>query len=131
MARHFSEHTSHVLVDVDHATSIYEEFIDSGKGVMFYIEKDGEIIGGIGGIFGPDLHFPRSVAVETFWFVLPGYRGEGMKLLSTFEAWAKDNNCSHVAAIHLEDSYPESLEKIYHRRGYALVEKHYLKEIRQ
>lgn len=129
MARHFSEHTAHVLVDVDHATSMYEGLIGSGEGVMFYTEKDGDVIGGIGGICGPDLHFPRTMAVETFWFVLPEHRGIGMKLLDRFEGWAKEKKCDCVALVHLSDSYPDILEKLYSRRGYLLAEKHYLKEV--
>lgn len=129
MASHFSEHTDHVLVDVNHATTMYTGFIGSGEGVMFYMEKDGEITGGIGGICAPDLHHPRVIAVETFWFVLPEHRGGGIKLLERFELWAKDKKCDLVALIHLSDSYPDILEKIYLRRGYSLVEKHYLKEV--
>lgn len=131
MARHFEEYTKHVLVDVDHATSMYEGLIGSGDGAMFYIEKEGVIVGGIGGIWGPDLHFPRLIAVETFWCVLPEHRGPGLKLVARFEEWAEEKKCDFVALVHLEDSYPDSLEKIYSRRGYSLVEKHFVKEIKK
>ena len=127
MAKNFEDHTDFVLVDVEYATKFYVNLIGKDGGVIFVIKKDGKIVGGIGGLIGPDLHYPRMIAVETFWFVLPEYRGEGMKLLDAFEQWAKENKCDCVAMIHLADSHPKALEKIYKRKGYQLIENHYLK----
>lgn len=128
MAKNFEDHTAHVKVDPDYTAKVYLNMIAKGIGVVFaLLNKEGEIVGGIGGLKGPDLHFPRTVAVETFWFILPEYRGEGLKLLRRFEEWAVENKCDAVAMIHLVDSQPEILERIYERRGYELIEKHYVK----
>lgn len=127
MAKNFEDHTDFVRVDPGYTTKVYVDLINKDEGVVFVIEKDGRIVGGIGGLFGPDLHYPRTIAVETFWFVLPEYRGEGLKLMAEFEKWAAEKKCDCVAMIHMVDSHPEILEKIYKRKGYQLIESHYLK----
>jgi len=127
MAKNFENHTVHVKVDPGYTALVYWRHILKGTGVVFVIEREGQIVGGLGGIKGPDLHYPRIIAVETFWFVLPEHRGEGLKLMEKFEQWAVDQKCDAVAMVHLSDSQPKVLEKIYARKGYSLVEKHYLK----
>jgi GNAT superfamily N-acetyltransferase len=123
------EYSKHVIVDVAICIKNYTSFIESGLGCMFALKIDGKVVGGIAGVAYPDIHSGIMVAVETFWFVDKEYRGHGIKLLGVFEEWAKDQECEKVALIHLSDSFPDVLEKIYARRGYCLVEKHYVKEI--
>jgi hypothetical protein len=50
-------------------------------------------------------------------------------LLEFFEDWAKNNGCDAIAMIYLSDSMPDSLEQLYIRRGFKLVEKHFVKEV--
>lgn len=127
----FESCTEHVKVDVDHATKTYERIVKSGMGAMLVLfGEDGAIQGGLGCIKAPDLHFPRMIAVETFWYVGEEFRGKGILLFLAFEEWAKRNGCDACAMIHLSDSYPASLEKFYTRNGYKLVESHYVKELK-
>jgi GNAT superfamily N-acetyltransferase len=98
---------------------------------MFILEDENGIMqGGLGCVVSDDLHYPRKIAVETYWFVAPEYKGHGKSLMDYFENWAKDNNCDCVAMIHLVDSYPESLQKMYEKRNYKLVEQHFVKELK-
>lgn len=127
MAKNFENHTKHVKVDPKYTTESYQRMIALGEGVIFVLEEDGIIVGGIGGAKIPDLHWPRVIAIETFWFILPEHRGPGIKLKDRFEKWALDEGCSGVDMVHLVDSHPDILEKLYERDGYSLVEKHYLK----
>lgn len=129
--KQFEQHTGFVKVDVEHATKQYERFIKNNIGAMIILEDDntGELYGGIGVVALPDIHCGTLTAVETFWFVSPEHRGQGLKLLKAFENWGKEKKCKRLALIHLTDSFPEILEKIYIRKKYKLVEKHYLKEI--
>lgn len=129
MAKRFENETAFVPVDIDHATKMYSGLIGSGKGVMIALFKDDKVVGAIGGICGPDLHYPRTVGIETFWFVIPECRGDGVRLLNFFEQWAKEKGCDYTALVHLADSHPESLKKLYERRGYDLVENHYMRRI--
>lgn len=129
LCKAFENETAHVKVDISHSIKSYCKFIDSGVGAMLLLKRDGEIIGGLGCLHYPDLHSGELTAVETFWFVDPGHRGKGLMLLDEFEKWAARQECTKVAMIHMVDSHPDILEKLYIRRGYKLVEKHFVKEV--
>lgn len=123
----FESATEFVKVVPDHAFKVYESMIKSGTAIMLVLEEDGQMVGGLGAIKYPDLHSGELTAVETYWFVAPEHRGHGMELFEAFEQWGKDQECTRLAMIHLADSYPKALEKIYLRKGYQLVEKHYVR----
>lgn len=126
----FESETVHVKVDVAYTGAKYEQMVRDGIACLFIMEDGGgKMIGGLGCIKGQDLHSPRTIAVETYWYVHPEHRGEGKALLDHFENWAKENGCDATAMIHLSDSMPESLESLYVRRGYSLVEKHFIKKV--
>ena len=125
-----TEYSSHVIVDVPLCIKQYTEFVDSGIGCVFVLKENGKVVGGIAGIKYPDLHSGIMTAVETFWFVDKLHRGKGLALLAVFEKWAAEQECKRIAMIHLEDSHPEILEKVYLHRGYKLFEKHYVREIK-
>lgn len=128
--KRFEECTSHVLVDPEYAGAKYRQFILDGTGAMLILEDDsGRMIGGLGCLKAPDLHYPRTFAVETFWYVAPEHRGQGVRLLDAFEDWASRHGCAYTAMIHLSDSMPDRLEAFYKSRGYALVEKHYVRNL--
>jgi len=125
----FEKATAFVRVDPVHAGKKYAEFIRNGTGKMFILENmNKKMIGGLGCVIGEDLHFPRTLAIETYWFVQEEFRGRGIALLNYFESWAESKGYI-PAMIHLADSYPESLKRLYLKRGYKLVETHYIKEI--
>ena len=124
----FEKVTDFVKVDVEYTGRKYENLVNIGKAVLFILEESGKMIGGLGCIIGDDLHFPRTMAIETYWFVDKEHRGRGLELLDYFETWAESKGYI-PAIVHLADSYPERLEKLYLHRGYKLVEKHYIKEI--
>jgi GNAT superfamily N-acetyltransferase len=131
MAQAFRECTQFILVDVETCVSTYSTAIKNGSGAIFFCRLEGEIVGAIACLKGPDLHYPRMLAIETFWYVKPdcGHMGVGKLLLNAFEQWAVDEKCDYTAMIHLADSYPDSLEALYARRGYKLAEKHYIKAV--
>ena len=125
----FEQATTFVKVDVDHTSKTYESLIRSGAAVFFVMEEDGQMQGGLGAIKSPDLHDGKLIAVETFWFVSPQFRGKGTLLFNAFEKWAIGHGCQKLAMVHLSDSYPGILRKLYKRRGYKLAEEHYIKEV--
>lgn len=125
----FEQASSHVKVNIEYAAKTYTDMVEKGIAAFFVLEKDGDIVGGLGAIKCPDLHSGKLMAVETFWFVHPHHRGQGLRLLAEFEVWGKAEGCQTLAMIHMADSYPDRLEALYRRRGYNLAEKHYLKEI--
>jgi hypothetical protein len=129
MAQNFRDISAFVDVDVDICVNTYTDFINRGAGGLLFDETWGKINGAIAFVKAPDLHYPRMIAVETFWYVDPECAGVGLSLWRAFERWAKENKCDQVAMIHMMDSTPESLEKWYTRRGYTLAEKHYTKAV--
>ena len=130
MAKGFESETAHVKVDVDHCTKTYTRLLQKGiGGILVLRDGHGAIRGGLGYIVAEDLHAPIKMAIETFWFVPPTCRGEGVTIVVAFEEMARINGCGKAAMIHMEDSHPEELELLYRRRKYKLIERHFVKEI--
>ncbi len=122
--------TKYVKVDVNYTHGKYIEMMKLGIARILVSEsEDKSFQGAIGFITTRDLHDGMKVAIETFWFALPQYKGVGGQLFRAFEEEAKKSGCKRTAMIHLIDSYPDSLESYYIRNGYTLVEKHYIKGI--
>ena len=107
----------------------WQETIDMGGGVIMAAFDGEEFTGALGAVKCPNPFNGKLMAVEMFWFVLPGKRGHGLRLLDAFENWAEQIGVQMVAMIHLEALSPATLEKLYVRRGYKLVERNYIKEI--
>ena len=127
--KQFEQASKFVAVDIDHATKTYENMVDSGVAVVMVVEDDGELAGSMGFIVSQDLHSGEKIMVETFWFTDPKKRGCGLLLFDAFEDYAKEYGINKLAMIHMVDSYPESLCKLYLRRGYELIEKHFVKTL--
>jgi len=127
----FSNESEFVEVDPVYAAANYDRMSEGGYGGMLALVDDGVVLGGLGYVIAPDLHFPRKMAVETFWYIRPENRGGGLRLLHAFEKLAADLKCDAVAMIHMVDSHPEALEKLYIHRDYRMMEKHYVKQLKE
>lgn len=106
----------------------WRNLIATGRGAIIGLFDGPDIGGALGGILAPELCNWDTIAVEAFWFMIPGRRGSGLRLLMEFERWAKVKGCQRAAMIHLESLNPR-LAEIYVRLGYSLVERHYLKTL--
>jgi len=118
-----------VKVDVDHTARAYTELVNSGSAVLLILERENKMIGGLGYVVSSDLHDGEMVAVETYWLVDRECRGGGIRLFNEYEKSAKKHGCKRISMVHMVDSYPEILSKLYIRKGYSLVEKCYTKEL--
>jgi GNAT superfamily N-acetyltransferase len=129
----FERDSKFVKIDPEYADKTYKDLIDRGAGEIFLLFDDetGNLMGGLGCIKAPDMWTGDLIAIETFWYVLPEYRSglQGAELLFAFEQWAVDEGCKKIAIIHLADSHPDRLDRLYHTLGYQLVEKHFVKEV--
>jgi hypothetical protein len=108
----------------------WSTLIKTGVGrVLAAFTPEAEIMGILAFIVSPDLWTGEKQGVECAWFMLPQYRGgkAALYLLNKFEADCKELGCHQVAMIHLETISPKALEKLYLKRGYRLVEKHYIR----
>lgn len=116
-------------VDLDYCSKRYEQMFKDNIAEIFVLEKCGKLIGSLGFIKAPDVLNGRLTFIEMFWFVDPESRGDGLKLFRHFEKYAKECGAKQIAMIHLSDSYPEKLKRLYLRSGYKLVENHYIKYV--
>lgn len=130
ITKKFDEETEFVKTEEDYTRNRYNELMAAGIAHILVLEDEGVIKGALGFVVNKDLHEDLKVAVETFWFVSPEFRGGGKILVDAFEAKALELGCKRTAMIHMADLFADSLEKFYEKRGYRLAEKHYIKDMR-
>ena len=114
---------------VERFVEAWKRLMDSGSGVVIIDDGAGGIRGAIGGVVYPDLYSGRPIATEFFWFVAPVARSGGVRLYREFEAWARRQGAAELRMVHLADSMPEKLGRIYKAWGFEPVETHYRKEL--
>lgn len=115
-------------VDETHWASVWMSLLTAGVGRVLGLWKDGVLVGGIGILITPALEDGTLIAQEAFWFVTGDSRGGGMKLFIKGEQLARDAGAERMHMIHLTNSMPDKLKKLYERRGYSKVETTYMKE---
>ncbi len=106
-------------------------FLQTNIGAMWTMAKGEKVVGLLGGILAPDMNDGELMAMETFWYVHPDHRNsiESVRLLMTFEIWAREMGAKRVMMAHLLSSMPEKLAAYYERRGYRPLEINYIKEL--
>ena len=107
----------------------WKELIRSKKGKIFALEDERKITGALGFLISPALEDGVLCCTEAFWYVDEKHRGAGLKLLNKFESYAKSIGCKRIGMVHLENSMPDKLKKLYTRKKYKHIESMYLKEL--
>ena len=93
-------------------------------------EEDGQPVGLIAGVCQPHALNPDlTIATELAWWVVPPKRGTraGLLLLEHFDTWASGTG-AHLVNMTLEVGSPVS-DRCLTKRGYAMAERQYLREI--
>lgn len=114
--------------DADHWANTWMSLIDMGIAHVFALKEEDKLVGTIGLIFSRSAEDNVLCANEAFWYVQPESRGKGLQLLAEAEAWAKMNGVKRFTMVHLKDSMPDKLRRLYGRMGYKEIETHYMKE---
>ena len=71
---------------------------------------------------------PIKVASELMWWVDPDHRGvSATKMLNAYETWARERGCKFAGMVGLGAA--PSTARLYDRRGYAPVERHFMKSL--
>lgn len=106
-------------------------FLTAYRAIIWTLRKNGELVGGLGGMMVPDLLDGRQCAHEFFWFVDKAHRtGTGaIRLLNRFESWAKEQGAVEVRMVHLVGNHDDQLKRIYEKRGYRCIELNYCKPL--
>jgi hypothetical protein len=96
--------------------------IASPQGVLLF---NGEGI--LGGVLAPIYFGGGLIAQELFWFADRG----GRELLDGFETWAREQGACGVLMVNLvlDERTDAIMNRMYERRGYALRERHFYKEL--
>lgn len=96
---------------------------------IFVIDADGEIEGALVALLSEYYMSNTLQATELAWFVSKEYRGKpaSIKLVKTFEKWAKAKNANYVGMGDIAGI--ATLENLYKRLGYKIAESVYLKEL--
>lgn len=112
-------------------TLSWTRFYAADFGRIFGLFNGDELVGVLGGILYPDSNDGVLVATEMFWFVASKHRGTvgSLRLFDAYEKWAKERGAGRIAMIHLQALAPETLEKLYLRKGYRKLESHYVKTL--
>lgn len=103
--------------------------MNAGAGGILMLENEGNPRGMLGFLQYPDINDGETVITETFWYVLPQHRGDGLKLLRKFEDVAKERGAKRVIMGHLKALMPEALSHLYTRLGYKELETTYIKDV--
>jgi predicted N-acetyltransferase YhbS len=100
--------------------------------LAFIAEVGGQVVGGIVGISTALWYAPQvRLASELAWWVEPQHRGgsAALRLLRAFEDRARSTGHQRCAMMMIVALGGDTLDKLYKRLGYNLVEQSYLKDI--
>lgn len=106
------------------------KLIAADIGALWVLQREGALVGAIGGVIYPDINDGQPVAMETFWYVAEAHRGGmgGIRLMRDFELWAGMKGAKRIIMAYIFSSMPESVKHFYERDGYRPMEMWYVKE---
>jgi GNAT superfamily N-acetyltransferase len=118
-----------IKLDSNHFVTNLNNVIESPEYFFYVSEHESEVVGYLSGAKNYTMFSSQPMAIEIGWFMSPEYRGskDGIKLLSKFEEWAKENECEVISMGDL--AKVQDLGSLYNRRGFELYERTYIKEI--
>lgn len=122
MGRKFAEKAKlddHVGYDPHSMVQTFEAMIDGDQFALFIGES-----GSIGGMIAPHpFNYEQKFVDELFWW---SEGREGLRLLKAFEDWAASQGAM-VRMTALEAVEPDRVGKLFERRGYAPLERSFIK----
>lgn len=97
---------------------LWKSILDLGLGVLFLLKsEDGSVHGILGASLTPDFLTGDMVATELVWVVDNQGHGNGMRLLESFESWAKESGANIIAIPIKKQS---RIHKKIYSRGYRV-----------
>lgn len=111
----------------------WKNLLKANYGVMWKLEVSDNIVGALGGIVAPDLNDGELTGTEMFWYVLPEFKSTigTIRLLETFEKWARDIGCKRIHISHLLLPNSEKFDNFIEKRGFKMVEVLYVKTLQK
>ncbi len=96
----------------------------------FFLKNSSGYIGVLGGKVIELDGLSEKAYHESVWYVKPGYRKYGIKLVKAAEQWARENGCTKFLMVCMHNSKTDKLFKFYERIGMTPLETHFIKELR-
>lgn len=128
----FSRFAQFAIFDRDTARASITALIDAEVGVCLVAVIDGEVIGGIVGALSPLWFAPTCLSATEFaWWVSEEHRGgmAGVKLLRSFEQWAKDKGAAMVSLSDLIINGETPAGRLLENLGYLAIERSHVKRV--
>src|SRR5262245_8932243 len=109
--------------DAEHCIRTWERFLQTDVGVLgWQAAAQSQAIDAIGGVIYPNAFTGQLHAMEMFWYVLPGQRSIGLKLLRWFEGQALARGARRIIMVCLHNLNRDKIGAFYQRIGYAPLE---------
>mgnify|MGYP003145882276 CR=1 FL=1 len=106
-------------------TVVMENIIEHEGGAILVLEQGDALIGMIGMLCTVHFLSGELCAGEVFWWVTPGYRGDGVRLLKAAESWAMVRGAKTLQMI----APTERVGQFYDRMGFTRIETGYQKAL--
>ena len=98
--------------------------IDAALGELYVLSDDDGLCGVLFALYMPSMTNGSLTAMEYAWFVLPEKRRHGIRLMDFYIKRAKEKGCKLIVMCHMADQ-PETLKKLYKRKGFVETESNY------
>jgi GNAT superfamily N-acetyltransferase len=119
-----AEYYSEILAsNTEQMTEVARRLIAIDHGLLLVDDRGGALVGMLGGFVYDHPISGSRTAVEMFWYVMPEFRGAGIRLLKRFERWAHDAGASLLQMI----APSSEVGSMYERMGFTYVETTYQK----
>jgi GNAT superfamily N-acetyltransferase len=93
------------------------------------MERDGVVVGVIAGKFIKLALCDYTIFQETLWYVLPEYRGQGLRLFRECEKYCQSLGIKSIVMGNMANLNEEKMRKFYYSQGYKLMETQYVKTL--
>lgn len=113
---------------INYNDTMFESIVPALINTTFVMELDDKLVGVLAGHIVNGLATNELTFQESFWYVEAKHRGHGLKLLTFVENYCRVSNIKFFIIAHMGNRETR-LERIYKRKGFNLLESHYIKVV--
>lgn len=126
-----SRYSANSPFDADKCAELAKSLISSPAGCVLVAEKEGQVVGWLGGGIAEQFFSSQLMAFEYGLFVAPEHRGgsAGPRLARTFIDWAKDHGAAVINMGITTGVHAERTGALYSRLGLQLTGQLYSMEV--
>lgn len=96
--------------------------ISDAPGGVFVAEKEGQVIGVLGGYVTQPFFSDDKIATDYTFYIQPGHRRKGraaVQLIRAFEVWARDNGATDIIPGTTTMIDADATVRLYEKLGYV------------